>query len=102
MLIAIIVVLLIIYLWMMSRKPYLRLFYKPGCPSCEKFMPEWQKLKQLTEQYEETDITKHSHNGFNFNTVPAIYLVTPYYKKKFDGKPDERTASNLLLFLKGD
>jgi thiol-disulfide isomerase/thioredoxin len=97
--IIIVLVIIVIYLWKQVEEPYLVLFYKPTCPACIKMKPEWAKFKQLSNKYREIDISNGKPSDFNFNTVPSIFLVTPKYRKKYEG---DRLAIEFLTFLKGD
>lgn len=88
---------------MFSGGAKLYFFYADWCGYCQKFKPEWEKLKaepNLGVQLEEVDCSNEAPKlakEYNVKGFPTLILVNNNNKVTYEG---ERSADAIISFIK--
>lgn len=91
------VVLIIISLWLykVSRSSTVLLFYSPNCPACVSIKSEWDAFEKLNwfglnlriSKLVDTSLDENYNisNNFKVDTVPAVWLIKNNLRTKYTG-----------------
>ncbi len=98
----------VLWLYLLTDKPGLYLFYRMSCPYCVKLMPEWEKTKKMAAaedinvvqiDVESGDLYEKAYaSKMNISSVPCIMVLSP--SKKWYKYKGPRDADSMMKFAR--